>query len=233
MITQINHSLNLETINENDFSNIQILEDRDNVHFCYQNVPFHFSVGKMQSSDRAEVIYVILDKKVDSEEDIDFYWAEITYNLTKYDFICLAIQFPNLWGFHSEIVESNEKSITFYAHKEDEESEEIIYSLEAPAEGAQKVKLVFNKNVSQIFENLQNVKMNFTVNSQFTWARIESENIFLRIASMCVNSKLKLEKLTPTTEHNYYLFFDIEFSCIVKDGKAVFTIGNFTFEYEF
>jgi len=244
MITQINHSLNLETINENDFSNINILDDRDNVHFCYQNIPFRFSVFEIgyifNKADvtlfKIQAIEKILGITLffgDDDEDLDFHWCELTYNLSKYDFIQLACMLPNLWEFHSEIIESDENSITFYAHKEDEESEEIIYSLQSPEQEAQKVKLCFMKNAYQIFKGLENVKIDFTASYSYNYASIENENVFLADQRKDVDKLLQIQKLTPTTEENYELFFDIEFSCIVKNGKAIFTIGNFTFEYEF
>jgi hypothetical protein len=237
MITQITHSLDLSLpLNENDFSNIQILDDRDNVHFCYKNVTFCFSVGQIKASDRAEVIYCLLDKNVDSEEDIDFYWTELTYNLAKLDFIYLAIMFPNLWEFHSEIVESDDKSITFYAFMENEgeENETKVYSLQEPEAEHQKVKLVFRKNAYQIFEGLVDIKMNFLVSLGYTYASIESENVFLADQQKDVDKWLELIQLTPTTETNYNLFFDIEFSVLVLENRiALFQIGNFTFQYEF
>jgi hypothetical protein len=246
MITNIRHNLDLSVINENEFSNINILDDRDNVHFCYQNVPFRFSVGQIKASDRAEVIYCLLDKRVDSEEDIDFYWTELTYNLAKLDFIYLAIMFPNIWEFHSEIVENDEKSITFYAYMLETEKIEIkhysfmekedikVYYLAKPEIEHQKVKLVFRKNAYQIFEGLVDIKMNFLVSSGYTYASIESENVFLADQQKDVDKWLELIQLTPTTEENYNLFFDIEFSVLVLENRiALFQIGNFTFQYEF
>lgn len=237
MITQISHSLDLSLpLNENEFSNINILDDRDNVHFCYQNIPFRFSVGQIKASDRAEVIYCLLDKSVDSEEDIDFYWTELTYNLAKLDFIYLAIMFPNIWEFHSEIVESDDKSITFYAFMENEgeENETKIYSLQEPESEHQKVSLNFEKNSYKIFEGIIDTKINFFASCSYVYANIQSENVFLADQSKDVKLIMELQKLTKTTETNYHLFFDIYFSCLVLENRiALFQIGNFTFQYEF
>lgn len=238
MITQISHSLDLSLpLNENDFSNINILDDRDNVHFCYQNVPFRFSVGQIESEcDQRKAIIEISDRYPQNQEDLDFYWCELTYNLSKYDFIQLACMFPNIWEFHSEIVESNEKSITFYAFMENEgeENETKIYSLQEPEVEHQKLKLIFRKNAYQIFEGLVDIKMNFLVSSSYTHASIESENVFLADQQKDVDKWLELIQLTPTTETNYNLFFDIEFSVLVLENRiALFQIGNFTFQYEF
>lgn len=230
MITNISHNLDLSVINENDFSNIQILDDRDNVHFCYQNVPFRFSVGQINASDRAEVIYCILDKRVDNEEDIDFYWSEITYSLTEKNFINLAFLFPHFWEFHSEIIESDDKSITFYAYMQDDEK---VYSLQAPEQESQKASLNFKTNVFSLFEDLENVRMRFTANCQYTWVSVMSRNIFLADQQKDVSKWLKLIQLTPTTEENYELFFDIDFTCYVENSIVTFKIGNFTFEYEY
>lgn len=244
MITNISHNLDLYNINTeinpSDIENLIVSECKDILNFTYKGVPFFMLISDIRISDkkhyvedfnrRAEAIRVCSGMLPKTDEDLEFYWSEITYNPTRHDAIQLICMFRTLWFFHSEIVENDEKSITFYAHKEDEE---IIYSLQDPEQEAQKVKLCFNKNAFRIFEGLQNVKINFVASYGYTYASLESENVFLADQQKEVYKCLGLLKLTTTTETNYELFFDIEFHCLVKDKKAIFTIGNFTFEYEF
>ena len=243
MITQISYNLDLYNINTeittSDIENL-VIPDNDILEFTYKGIQFYMQISDIRISDKkhyvedfnrcAEAIRVCSGMLPKTDEDLEFYWSEITYNPTRHDAIQLICMFRTLWFFHSKIIESDEKSITFYAHKE---GEEIIYSLQDPEQEAQKVKLCFNKNAFRIFEGLENVKINFVASYGYTYASLESENVFLADQQKEVCKYLELIKLTPTTEGNYELFFDIDFSCTVKDGIATFQIGNFTFEYEY
>lgn len=244
MITNINHNLDLYNINtviaHSDIENLVILDDKDILEFTYKGFPFIMQISDIQIHDkkcyvedfnrRAEAIEACTGIKPKTDEDLDFYWSRITYNPSYYDCLELICMFRDLWFEHTEIIESDEKSITFYAYMQDEE---IFYSLQAPEQESQKIKLCFNQNAFRLFEGLQNTKIHFVASYGYTYASVESENVFLADQSKDVCKYLGLLKLTPTTETNYDLFFDIEFSCIVNNGITTFQIGNFTFEYEF